>query len=189
MSRFSKWQLVCENLSYKNELWILFQILSPCSTVKLLIIVEIFFSDLNFQKISIISEFPFFCNDHNDSCLSNLLLKAIFQIFTSTMPNFVVFDAPKLEFQTVLHSFVQLQTASYSCAKRQIVICWFNSVLIWSSKWKGACEKNHNDKSIFQIFLIYNLMFSNYLFQTFTTFNVTLVCDDNGLVLAKSLNL
>ena len=51
VSRFSKWQLVCENLSYKNELWILFQILSPCSTVKLLIIVE---------KISIISEFSFF---------------------------------------------------------------------------------------------------------------------------------
>ena len=90
VTKFSKWQHVCENLSYKNELWILFQILSPCSTVKLLIIVEIFISDLNFQKISIISEFSFFCNDHNDSCLSNLLLKAIFQIFTSTMPNFVV---------------------------------------------------------------------------------------------------
>ena len=105
------------------------------------------------------------------------------------MPNFVVFDAPKLEFKTVSHSFVQLQTASYSCAKPQIVICWFNSVLIWSSKWKGACEKNHNDKSLFQIFLIYNLMFSNYLFQTFTTFNVTLVCNDNGLMLAKTLIL
>ena len=142
-----------------------------------------FLKNFNYFRIS------FFCNDHNDSCLSNLLLKAIFQIFTSTMPNFVVFDAPKLEFQTVLHSFVQLQTASYSCAKRQIVICWFNSVLIWSSKWKGACEKNHKDQSLFQIFLIYNLMFSNYLFQTFTTFNVTLVCNDNGLMLAKSLNL
>ena len=77
---FSKWQHVCENLFYKNETWRLFQIFS------LLQWSNVFYHVIKwlFQ-----STFIFF---NNDSHLSNLLFKEIFQIFTYTMFNFGVFN-------------------------------------------------------------------------------------------------
>ena len=107
---FSKWQHVCENLFYRNEMWRLFQILSPCSTenycknIYFRIVLLLQWSNVFYfvTKWFFQSNFSFF---HNDSHLSNFLLKTIFQIFTSTMSNIGVFDFKLEVFKLIISDF------------------------------------------------------------------------------------
>ena len=85
------------------------------------IIVKIFISELfyfcNDQMFSIFlskwlfqSNFSFF---HNDSHLLNFLLKTIFQIFSSTMSNFGVFDLQLEVFNIIISDFYYFQNEHY----------------------------------------------------------------------------
>ena len=89
---FSKWQHVCENLFYRNEM--------NYFRIVLLLQWSIFFYFVT--KWFFQSNFSFF---HNDSHLSNFLLKTIFQIFTSTMSNFGVFDLQLEVFKIIISDF------------------------------------------------------------------------------------
>ena len=91
----------------------------------------------------IISELFYFCNDqfffyltkwffqsnfsffHNDSYLSNFLLKTLFQIFTSSMSNFGVFDLQLEIFKIIISDFYYFHYEQSNKISQQICLCLY----------------------------------------------------------------